>query len=175
MVFGDVISVVMKNKTGKWQWQCVWVGRGQIVCFSSMQVSHGCNTLSQIWSLRNNENLFFHSYAGQVLNIKGLASPCPFRGFRRDSTPRLFRLLVSVGIPFSWLLQSCLFFFFFVPHIFYSLYFLLFVLLFCLNLPLPLLFTALVIGFKPYLHYERLPYLKIMCLITSGKTLLQVK
>ena len=137
MVFGDVISIVMKNKTGKWQWQGVWISRGWVVSFSSMYISHGCcNKLPQIWSLKNNKNLFFHSSAGQV------------RGFRRDSTPCLFRLLVWVGIPFSWLLQSCLFFVV-VPHI-YSLYFLLFVLLlFCLNLSLPFSFMALVIGFKP--------------------------
>lgn len=149
MVFGDVISVVMKNKTGKWQWQGMWISRGWVVSFSSMYISHGCcNKLPQIWSLKNNKNLFFHSSAGQVLNIKELASPRPFRGFRRDSTPCLFRLLVWVGIPFSWLLQSCLFFVV-VPHI-YSLYFLLFVLLlFCLNLSLPFSFMALVIGFKP--------------------------
>jgi len=46
--------------------------------------------------------------------------------------------------------SSLAFFFFFVPHIFSSLYFLLFVLLlFCLNLPLPFSFMALVIGYKP--------------------------
>ena len=134
-----------ENGNGK----VMWISRGWVVSFSSMYISHGCcNKLPQIWSLKNNKNLFFHSSAGQVLNIKELASPHPFRGFRRDSTPCLFRLLVSVGIPFSWLFQSCLFFF--VPHIFYSLYFLLFVLLlFCLNLPLPFSFMALVIGFKP--------------------------
>lgn len=118
MVFGDVISVVMKNKTGKWQWQGMWISRGWVVSFSSMYISHGCcNKLPQIWSLKNNKNLFFHSSAGQVLNIKELASPRPFRGFRRDSTPCLLRLLVSVGIPFSWLLQSCLFFFFCSSHL----------------------------------------------------------
>ena len=98
-----------ENGNGK----VMWISRGWVVSFSSMYISHGCcNKLPQIWSLKNNKNLFFHSSASQVLNIKELASPHPFRGFRRDSTPCLFRLLVSVGIPFSWLFQSCLFFLF---------------------------------------------------------------